>query len=243
MFYYEDLCSSCIFKTLNNQFKLQTIHENLGREACKDLLGFHSFSGCDQTSKFNGYSKLSCCELFQSSNGSILEAFQELGKNLSPSTYDGLENFVMDLYCPKLPLTISNIGGELRWYMFSKFHYESEKLTPTKSTLCEKIPRSHYTSSVWKSVHLPSPVLTDPKEFGWRWNSSEKSYESIMTKKLPALETVIELCICKCKTGCTSLRCMLKKTACYVQKCVCVNCCNDENDNDNVDSDVHIDEE
>ena len=61
---------------------------------------------------------------------------------------------------------------------------------------------------VWKSAHLPSPVLPDPKEFGWRWNSSEKSYESIMTKNFPALESVIELCICKCKTGYTSLRFM-----------------------------------
>ena len=27
LFYYEDLCPSCIFKTRNNEFKLQTIHE------------------------------------------------------------------------------------------------------------------------------------------------------------------------------------------------------------------------
>ena len=118
---------------------------------------------------------------------------------LSPSTYDGLENFVMDLYCSKRPLTISNVGV-LRWYMFSKFQYESEKLPPTKIILREKILISHYTTG-----DLPSPVLLDPKEFGWRWNSPEKSYESIMTKNLPAPESVIELCICKCKTSCTSL--------------------------------------
>ena len=77
--------------------------------------------------------------------------------------------------------------------MFSKFQYESEKLLPTKSALREKILRSHYTSLVWKSAHLPSAVLADPKEFGWTWNSSEKSYKSVMTKKLPAPESVIEL--------------------------------------------------
>ena len=44
-----------------------------------------------KTSKFNGYSKLSCWNLFRSSNESILEAFQALGENLSPSTYDGLD--------------------------------------------------------------------------------------------------------------------------------------------------------
>ena len=128
----------------------------------------------------------------------------------------------MDLYCPKRPLTISNIG-ELRWYMFSKFQYESEKLPPTKSTLREKILRSHYTSLVWKSAHLPSPVLPDPKEFGWTWNSSEKSYESIMTKKLAAPASVIELCMCKCKTSCTSLRCMCKKDSMLcTEMCLCV---------------------
>ena len=43
LFYYEDLCSSCIFKTRNNKFKLQRIHENLGRKACEALLGFQVF--------------------------------------------------------------------------------------------------------------------------------------------------------------------------------------------------------
>ena len=222
---------------------MQTIHENLGREACKALLGFHSFSGCDQTSKFNGYSKLSCWRLCRSSNESILEAFRTLGENLSLSTYDGLENFVMDLHCQKRPLTISNIG-ELRWYMFSKFQYESEKLPPTKSTLREKILRSHYTSLVWKSAHLPSAVLPDRKEFGWTCNSTEKSQEAVMTKKLPAPESVIELCICQCKTVWSSLRCMSKKKSMLcTERCLCVDCCSDENDNDNVNSDVDIDEE
>ena len=112
-FYNEDLCSSCIFKTRNNELKLQTIHENLGKEARKALLGFDSFCRCGQTSKFNGYSKLSCWNLLRSPNKSILEAFRVLGENLSPPTYDGLKNFVMDLYFPKRPFTISNIG-ELR---------------------------------------------------------------------------------------------------------------------------------
>ena len=96
----------------------------------------------------------------------------------------------MDLSCPKRPLNISNIG-EIRWYMFSKFQYESEKLPPTKSTLREKIFRWHYTSLIWKSAHLPSPVLLDPKQFGWRWDSSEKSYESIMTKHLLLLTPLV----------------------------------------------------
>ena len=40
LFYNEDLCSSCIFKTRNNELKLQTIHENLGKEARKALPRF-----------------------------------------------------------------------------------------------------------------------------------------------------------------------------------------------------------
>ena len=95
--------------------------------------------------------------------------------------------------------------------MFSKFQYKSEKLPPTKSTLSEKTLISHYTSLVWKSAYLPSPVLTDSKDFGWRWNSSEKLCELIVTKNLPAPESVIELCICKYKTGSTSIRCKCKK--------------------------------
>ena len=107
--------------------------------------------------------------------------------------------------------------------MFSKFQYKSEKLPATKSTLSEKTLISHYTSLVWKSAYLPSPVLTDSKDFGWRWNSSEKLCELIVTKNLPAPESVIELCICKYKTGSTSIRCKCKKkTGCYVRKCIYV---------------------
>ena len=150
------------------------------------MLGFVSFAGCDQSNKFNGYSKLSCWKFFRSSMSLSWKHFEHLAKISPHLLLMGLDGFWMDELCNGFTLSETIINylkyRKLRWYMFSKFQCESGKLPPSKSTLREKIFRSHYTSLVWKSGHLPSPVLPDPKEFGRRWNSSQKSYESIMTK-------------------------------------------------------------
>ena len=115
LFYYKDLCSSCIFKTRNNEFKFQIIHENLGRQACKALLGFDSFSGWDQ--------KQASLMVIRSFHAGIYfdhpmslswKHFKHLEKISPHLLMMDLINFVMDLYCLKRPLTISNIG-ELRW--------------------------------------------------------------------------------------------------------------------------------
>ena len=43
--YFEDICSSTTFKARNKEIYLRTVYETLGKEICKALLGFHSFTG------------------------------------------------------------------------------------------------------------------------------------------------------------------------------------------------------
>ena len=103
-------------------------------EICKALLGFHSFTGCDQTGRFYGYSKLTCWKVFTSSNVFIQNAFQCLGDSLIVDVYNELEQYVLQISDSERPSALSNLA-ELRWYIFSKHQYESDKLPPTKMTL------------------------------------------------------------------------------------------------------------
>ena len=47
--YFEDINSCTIFKTLPQEYYLREMHKSLTPGIIKALLGFHAFSGCDQT--------------------------------------------------------------------------------------------------------------------------------------------------------------------------------------------------
>ena len=199
--YFDNLTSSTISKTTEHEYILRTIHEHLRPNNCKELLGFHAISGCDQTGKFSGFAKKSCWETFMTSP---IEVLNPLGTSNVPSDleFTSLEAFVVQLYCRnKVPLNVSNLA-ELRWHMFSKQQLEAKKLPPTREAFCQKVFRAHYTALQWKSSHLPSPSLPDPEDYGWKWDSKNSLYEAIMTTLLPAPEMIIDLTVCQCKTKC-----------------------------------------
>ena len=85
--YFKDTCSSTTFKIRNKEIYLGTVYEILGKEICKALLGFHSFTGSDQMGRFYGYSKLTSWKVFVSSNVSARNAFQCLGGSLTVDVY------------------------------------------------------------------------------------------------------------------------------------------------------------
>ena len=95
-------------------------------------------------------------------NQSLLS--HSLGQNIildEDDVFPGLMHFVLDLYQQDRPKDVDTLG-KLRWYMFSEKQLESEKLPPTQSAFVHVIIRSHYMRLVWKSAHLPHPLLQDP---------------------------------------------------------------------------------
>ena len=92
------------------------------------------------------------CEiLFSVSEGSLIV-----------DVYNEIEQYILQLYNSERPSAISNLV-ELRWYIFSKHQYESDKLPPTKMALDQGFLPAHYTALTWKSAHISSPILPDPK--------------------------------------------------------------------------------
>ena len=84
MFFYSQFSSIKTFATTQRSVQEEKIlreididvtYEVLGEQRCKALLGFHSFTGRDQTAKFYGKWKLDCWKTFFHSPPEVLEAF------------------------------------------------------------------------------------------------------------------------------------------------------------------------
>ena len=77
--YFDELSTSTINRSTNYDIILRQAYDTLGPELCKSLLGFHALTGCDQTGKFSGFSKLSCWKVLIDSSPHVLNALQLLG--------------------------------------------------------------------------------------------------------------------------------------------------------------------
>ena len=83
------------------------------------------------------------------SNVFVRNAFKCFGSSLAADVYNEMEQYVLQLYDSERPSAMSNLA-QLRWYMFSKHRYESDKLPSTKMALDQKILRAHYAALIWK---------------------------------------------------------------------------------------------
>ena len=208
VYYYQLICNNTVFRTKTRDIDVGSTYNALVDEKCAALLGFHSFTGCDQTGKFSGFSKLSCWKTFVKSKSSVLEAFAKLGEENvditnSSKICKGLIDFVLDLHHHNRPAHVDTLQS-LQWYLFSKFQLESQEFPPTPSALHHAICRSHCISHIWKQSHISSLFLLNPEGYGWKYDADEKTYDAFMTKQPPAPVSIVELCLCKCKSGCNT---------------------------------------
>ena len=123
--YYPSIPSATKFKT-GKGADIRTIdigncYEAIGPLRASSGLGFHTFTGCDQTGKFRGKSKSTWCKSFMETSSKTLNALSLLDSSESLPTLDvveALESFVVQTCIgDKRPEHIS-IVPELRWYQF-----------------------------------------------------------------------------------------------------------------------------
>ena len=121
---------------------------------CDAILGFHTFTGCDQVWRFNGKSKSTCWSSFITSSEVIHFPSLDHMKNLPDlETVEALERYIINVYRPKQTDSLKSLS-QLRWYFFSKYRYEGEKLPPTFSALKYKMFRAHYVTMVLRRSHF-----------------------------------------------------------------------------------------
>ena len=250
LYYAESLTQVTFFRTGRGidlrDINIHSCYEALGATKSKALLGFHTFTGCDQTGRlFNGISKTSWWKQFSVAENSVLDAFAQLGSSEclpSLATLEALESFVVKLYGgtqrPHDMLTIPS----LRWFLFCKNQHDVERLPPTMGALKNKVFRSHYITLVLRRSHLSHQHLPNPLNYGWE--NLDNILVPIMTDDLPAPLALIELSVCKCKGSCVNRRCKcVKHNLVCTDMCKCKSCENDGNgyDQSDEDSDINVD--
>ena len=210
-------------------------HEALGYQRCKALLSFHVLTGCDQTGRFSGKSKSTWWSAFLSAAPETLHTFSRLGigEDLpSTETLEQLEKFVVALYGgPKIKRSISTLA-DLRWYLFSRYQHEADKLPPTFAALKYQIYRAHFVTMVLRRSHLPLQKLPPVTNFGWE--VVDELLTPVMTDQLPTPITLLEMSACSCQTKCLTRRCKCYKNGFVcTDMCKCNNCLNSDDANDN----------
>ena len=120
---------------------IKACYEALGPERSGSLLGFHVFTGCDQTGRFCGESKSTWWHCYIHANRDVYDSLAKIGNvEALPSleTIECLEKFVVKFYKRTRGFDSTSLG-DLRWFLFSKFQNDAEKLPPTFSALKYKI--------------------------------------------------------------------------------------------------------
>lgn len=243
--YNEQLPQATFFRTGKAEnvrdISIKLCYKALGPDRARALLGFHTFTGCDQIGRFNGKSKTAWWKLFMKIDESVINALATLGNTVSlPNiqTLEHIERFVALQYGGESH-NIYNLSN-LRWFLFSKFQNDTDKLPPTSSALKYRIFRCHFVSMVLKRSHLPEQRLPSPEAYGWEREGD--TLVPIMTGNLPAPLALIELSVCKCKSNCSTKRCKcFKNDLVCTDMCKCSSCENDGNRDDADDeSDVAL---
>ena len=141
----------------------------------------------------------------------------------------GIGKFVCKLY--QQNCTTSDVG-KLRWSLFKKNQAQSERLPPTQGSLFEAILRANYQTLVWNNDKVSTPDIPSPEGYGWKLDNNGE-WVPLMTKKLPALEAIIELVKCGCtKQRCSNNRCQCHKSGLHCTE-LCACCDGDDDDCEN----------
>ena len=85
IFHYPSLSNALIFHTVKGSnlcdISIGSCYEVCGSFCANFLLGFHTFTGCDQTGRFEGKSKMFWWKNFMNTDDNTLKAPGDLGKN------------------------------------------------------------------------------------------------------------------------------------------------------------------
>ena len=121
LYYFDELCSSLIFRTINRETCLRTLHSHLGSKLCTSLLGFDALTGCDQTGKFAGFTEKQCWKALVDDSPDLSSAFRSVGQcEISDEIKIGLEESLLNLYSKDRPSDVNTLGY-LGWNLISRY--------------------------------------------------------------------------------------------------------------------------
>jgi len=134
------------------QIKVTKIYEKLGCDRAAALPGLHAISGADVTGSFNGKAKTSFWKTFMVAPVNVMRALPALGKteNIDDDTFNGLEQFICNLYAQTSQRAACHNLAELRWSFYSKKRAKGNYTPPTLAAIRPAIRRCHYQCMEWE---------------------------------------------------------------------------------------------
>ena len=165
---------------------IHTLWEGLPKLIIRNLMAYHAITGCDSTSQFCGYSKMTTWRAYKA-NPNLLNTFTDQ----SEDAMRGAEKFIIKFYSPTSQLTSINA---LRAEMFHKV-LNPEKLPPSKDALSLHLKRSMYQMSVWEQAKVAKPNIQLTTECGWCYTESGELVP-ILTTLPPIPKVCKELLSC-----------------------------------------------
>ena len=193
-------------------YPIHDIHSSLGVSCSKVLLFFHSFTGCDSTTAFFGFGKVSCWKVWDHFTAQFTEVFIKLSLcdsiDVTNDDIDLLEYFVSTLFMRTLtfsPLKINCTRKKLFYKGVSL-----DKLPPSKDVLFYNILRSIFQCIIWRNSLSKQSLSPSVQNWGWTFNDGKLSF---LWSELPDVvkgcwDTFVK---CNCKVSNCTRNCSCKK--------------------------------
>ena len=152
-----------------------------------------------------------------------LQTFVSLGEDFDESIQKNLESFTCMLYGAKDTTSVD----KARYDIFRMGEFSDAASPPNEDCLLQHIKRASYQAAILKRATIAIIDVSSPTDHGWKIDEEGNIDVVWMTKKrAPG----VLLKDCKCKTGCSTLRCSCKKANNQCNEmCQCVGCTNSHN--------------
>ncbi|KAG0718708.1 hypothetical protein GWK47_051946 [Chionoecetes opilio] len=182
----------------------------------RNILVYHTVTGCDTVSQPSGHGKKTTWKVFQQ-HGALLD---DLGRGtLSESTIRSVEEFFCRIYSPASDETNIN---DVRYRMFQKGTKDPKKLPPSRKCLEQHIKRAHHQAQVWFQADVPIPEIESPIGSGWYEDATRRLHPHVSVDD-PLPNEFTDIVCCKCRNCATSrCSCRAKNLNC-IAACTCNN--------------------
>ncbi len=188
-------------------WNIQLTRNILGTEVCRNILFAHAILGCDTTSRVYGIGKGLALKCVRKDPYFCTQAQVYLDKDAThKDIITAGENAMVCMYKGDQGQDINS----LRLHIFqqkvttSLTSVQSESLPPTSSALKYHSLRVYHQIQVWTGNETLSPLNLG-------WTEINNKFMPIHTDMGVAPKSLLEVVRCKCKTGCTSMRCSCRK--------------------------------
>ncbi|XP_061721794.1 uncharacterized protein LOC133528424 isoform X2 [Cydia pomonella] len=200
----------------NHQYlACHTISSCLGPERTHVLPLFHSFTGCDTTSSFNGRGKKTAFEAWKA-YPNVTRGFEALYRGEYDRADPEIQKFVITMYDRSCP---SETVNECRKNLFTKKDRQIDNLPPTEAALKQHTLRAVLQAVyVWGQCLIKNQNIPCPSE--WGWQKEGEVWVPLWTQSPMAAQACLELIRCRCLKSCRN------KCNCSKRQLKCTELCN-----------------